>query len=506
MSLASRISAFFLAALALVLVGFSITLYFLARNRLHAELDSQLFGAIETLSVAAEIEPDRVEWRPALRPPAFALPGAAPILWAVVDDRGRIVDKVESSANTPFLPEIGVHQLRVVRPISLSRTDGSGKRWRLAIRRLQPVRLTEGELRPDPESEEPFHLREEPPPTVHRALTLVAAAPLARMEASLVAIGWSLAGLTFLLWLLAVGGGRKLSRRALLPVSQMATAARGMSVDDLGQRLPGPGTRDELDDLASSFNGLLTRLHEALERRKRFAGDASHQLRTPLAAILGQIEVARRRDRTNEEYRQVLDQVHSEGRRLQRIVEALLFLSRAESDAALPDLERVELAQWLNDHLEGWSIHPRAIDLTSEIAIDTATCAEVHPPLLAQLLDNLLENAFKYSDSGSPVCVRLNREPGGVSLTVEDRGVGLTPEEIPQVFEPFFRSPRARLRASSGIGLGLSVAKRITEAFGGRLVAENRAGKGSRFTVHLPEIPPKTLLPSSVHSAARRIV
>ena len=506
MSLASRISAFFLTALALVLVGFSITLYFLARNRLHTELDGRLFGVIDTLSVAAEIESDRIEWRPALRPPAFALPGAETILWVAVDDRGRIVDAVESSSNTSFLAEVGVHQRQVVRPISLSKTNGTGKHWRLAIRQLQPVHLTEGELPRDSDQEDPSQPRESPPPTFHRALTLVAAAPLAPMEAGLAAIGWSLAGLTFLLWLLAVGGGRKLSHRALLPVSQMATAARRMSVDDLGQKLPGPGTRDELDDLASSFNGLLTRLHEALERRKRFAGDASHQLRTPLAAILGQIEVARRRDRTNEEYRQVLDQVHSEGRRLQRIVEALLFLSRAESDAALPDLERLELTRWLNDHLEVWSAHPRAADLTSEIAIDEAIFVEVHPPLLAQLLDNLLENAFKYSDPGSAVRVRLGREPGWVFLTVEDRGVGLAPEEIPQVFEPFYRSPRARLRASSGIGLGLSVAKRITEAFGGRLVAENRTGKGSQFTVHLPEVQPEPVLPSQAHSAAGRIV
>ena len=300
-------------------------------------------------------------------------------------------------------------------------------------------------------------------------------------------VALSLAGVTVLMWLVAAVVGRKLSRRALLPVSSMAEAARAMSVDDSGQRLPSIATGDELEALATSFNGLLGRLHEALERRKRFAGDASHQLRTPLAAILGQIEVACRKERTGPEYRQVLDRVHAEGLRLQRIVEALLFLSRADSDAALPGLTDVDLAAWLPEHLLGWSAHPRATDLTFEARPGADFRVEAHLQLLGQLLDNLIENAFKYSESGSPVLVRLEKEPGLVVMAVEDGGVGLTPEEIPHVFEPFYRSTRARLRASAGIGLGLSVAKRIAQAFSGSLEAEARNGRGARFSVRLPD-------------------
>src|SRR4029077_13550209 len=122
-------------------------------------------------------------------------------------------------------------------------------------------------------------------------------------------------------------------RRALGPVTRMAEAARSMGAADLSERLPTPTSADELADLGEAFNGLLDRLGEALERERRFAGEASHQLRTPLAAVIGQVEVALRRDRSPDEYRRVLDSVLSQAERLRRVVEALLFLARTESDA-----------------------------------------------------------------------------------------------------------------------------------------------------------------------------
>src|SRR5437868_10416144 len=150
----------------------------------------------------------------------------------------------------------------------------------------------------------------------------------------------------------------------------MAAAARTMATVDLSQRLKHTANGDELDDLGHSFNGLLDRLQESFERQRRFTGDASHQLRTPLTAILGQLEVALRRPRTADEYRQALATVHDRAGHLRRIVESLLFLARADADARLPERERVDLADWLPEHLRTCSEHPRFGDIVAAAGRD----------------------------------------------------------------------------------------------------------------------------------------
>src|SRR5262249_52927799 len=160
-------------------------------------------------------------------------------------------------------------------------------------------------------------------------------------------------------------------------------------------------------DLGRTANGLLDRLQEAFERQRRFTGDASHQLRTPLAAMLGQAEVALRRDRPPEEYRRVLALVHDQAGHLSRIVEALLFLARADAEGELAGLEVLDLARWLPEQRPRWGGHERAADLRLEQASPGPCRVKVQPVLLGQLLDNLLDNAFRYSAPGTPVRVSL---------------------------------------------------------------------------------------------------
>jgi signal transduction histidine kinase len=255
-------------------------------------------------------------------------------------------------------------------------------------------------------------------------LILTAGVSLQPLQGTLWTLAVVLAGLSLGLWLLVALLGRWLCRRALVPVTRMAAAARAMDAADLGQRLPGPGTRDELEDLGGAFNGLLSRLQEAFERQRRFTGDASHQLRTPLTAVLGQVEVALQRDRPAEEYRQTLKLVHRQAVRLSQIVESLLFLSRADAEAGLPDLDAVDLTAWVSDYLQAWSGHPRRIDLRVECP-SGPLWTRVHAPLLGELLDNLLDNACKCSEPGTPVTLRLGCEPGAVTLAVEDSGCGI---------------------------------------------------------------------------------
>src|SRR4029077_1879664 len=133
---------------------------------------------------------------------------------------------------------------------------------------------------------------------------------------------------------------------------------------------------------AGSFNGLIDRLHVALERQRQFTGQASHQLRTPLAALIAAIEVARRRPRTLEEHESVLDRLHDDAVRLWRVVEALLFLARADARAGLPDLERLNLTAWAGDHLRAWSGRERAADLRFEACDGDPFWTRAHRPLL----------------------------------------------------------------------------------------------------------------------------
>src|SRR5262249_13567336 len=160
-----------------------------------------------------------------------------------------------------------------------------------------------------------------------------------------------------------------------------------------------------------------------------------HQLRTPLAALLIQVEVALRQPRAAEEYRRVLERVHRQGQNLTQIVEMLLFLARADAEALPAELETVDLADWLPLYLSRWSQHPRAADLHIEAA--GSGWVRVQTPLLGQLLDNLIDNAFKYSPPGSTVTMQLNVDSKSAKICVEDRGDGIAEEDLPHIFEPF---------------------------------------------------------------------
>jgi signal transduction histidine kinase len=193
------------------------------------------------------------------------------------------------------------------------------------------------------------------------------------------------------------------------------------------------------------------------------------------------------RARPAGEYRDTLELVHRQATHLGQIVESLLFLARADAEARLPNREPIDLAAWLKEHLRSWSDHPRSADIRLEATPEALPPVEAHPPLLGELVDILLDNACKHSPPGSPVTLRLGREGGRVLLVVADRGCGIAAEDLPHVFEPFFRSADARRRGVAGLGLGLAIARRIAGACGGTLTAAGSPGGGVVFTLSLPK-------------------
>jgi signal transduction histidine kinase len=296
----------------------------------------------------------------------------------------------------------------------------------------------------------------------------------------------ALAGLSALIWLLAAFFGRSLCRKALSPLTRMTVSIGSISADDLNQRLPAMNTHDELDGLSRAFNELLNRLQISFERQRRFAAEASHQLRTPLTAMLGQVDVTLRRNRSSDEYHTTLTSVHDQATRLRQIAEMLLFLTREEPDAALPDFELLDVNAWLLEHLATWGSNSRFNDLKLDADTSTPLWIRAHKGLLSQAVDNLLDNACKYSDASSKIVVRTARCENEVQLEVDDSGYGIPDNEINRVLDPFFRSYDAQRRGIQGAGLGLSIVQRIVVAFGAKLTIKSRIGQGSRFIVVFP--------------------
>ncbi len=478
MTLTNRLLLFFLGTLAVVLVGFSLALYLLAHNYLYGQADERLEAATNTLLTAVEVAPDGVEWEPVGRAftPGGGLLGGA-VVWVVQDEQGRVVDR-----SPTMLPE-GLRADATgerAGPEDVERLTLAGQAWVVSRHWLRP---TAGDKSAQPPPE-PGKGQEKK----YAALVVTVAIPLAPVSAALRTLAFVLSGLVLAVGLAALAGGRWVCRRVLAPVTRMAASARGMNAADLGDRLPAPHTGDELDDLGRAFNGLLDRLQESFERQRGFTGDASHQLRTPLTAMLGQLEVALRRERPAEEYCRVLTSVQRQAGHLRRIVEALLFLARADAEARLPDLEPVDLAEWVPHHLDTCADCPQGNDLRFEIAGDGPHRVAAQPSLLVELVNNLLDNAVKYSQPGTPIMLQLGREGDAVTLSVEDHGCGIPEEELPRLFDPFFRSPAARRQGVGGVGLGLSVARRLAVAFGGRIEVTSRVGTGSRFTMRFPDM------------------
>lgn len=287
--------------------------------------------------------------------------------------------------------------------------------------------------------------------------------------------------------LLVTAGGYSLARRTLRPVDRMVAAAQHIGAQDLRQRLPVGDADDEIGRLASAFNELLARLETAFDQLRRFTADASHELRTPLSAMKSVGEVGLQGTRTPGEYREIIGSMLEEANRLTRLVESLLVLARADAAAVAHRLEALDLS----------AVAHAAADLTGILAEENGqrlvvsarepVPARADRTLLNQALLNLIDNAVKFSPSGTVVTVETGTDAGGRPfLRVMDQGPGISEEEQELVFRRFYRSPAARGRYP-GSGLGLAISKWAAEAQGGTLTVESRVGTGSSFRITLPQ-------------------
>lgn len=325
--------------------------------------------------------------------------------------------------------------------------------------------------------------------TLHSAGTpsgyIEAVTPLGRLDTEIQTfrIFLPVLGLTDLS--LALFGSWAIAGRALRPIDTMVRTARTITLShDLSSRIEAPPHRDELARLASTFNEMLASLEAAYRAQQRFVSDASHELRAPLTAIQGNLELLRRhRAMPEAEREEALTEVERESARLSRLVADLLVLARADTGVSLKrcpvDLDAVVLEAYKEAH---------HLSQGQTLTLDPFEPARVegNEDRLKQLLLVLLDNALKYTPATGHVTLGLHRRDTDVEIVVRDTGVGIAPEDLPLVFERFYRADPARSRDPGGTGLGLPIARWIVEQHGGAMTLESQSGQGTSATVHLP--------------------
>jgi heavy metal sensor kinase len=281
-------------------------------------------------------------------------------------------------------------------------------------------------------------------------------------------------------------GGLVVAGRALSPIDRLTGLAQRISAEDLSQRLDLDLPDDELGRLAHTFDEMIARLDHAFQRQRQFTADASHELRTPLTSIKGQAEVALQRSRDPAAYRQVLTAINDEVDRMIRLTGSLLTLARADAGQIPLTTEPFDVAELVGSAVE----HARSAATQKAVQVEVESGPPVRlmadQDLLIQLMLNLLDNAIKYTPANGEVIVSWKRAGEEASLTVRDTGIGIDAEDIPNIFDRFYRVDKARSRGEGGAGLGLSISRWIAEAHGGSITVESKPGEGSTFTVRLP--------------------
>jgi two-component system, OmpR family, sensor kinase len=286
-----------------------------------------------------------------------------------------------------------------------------------------------------------------------------------------------------LILLLGLAGGWWFVNRAIKPIENISAAAVKISGGDLSQRINVAETESELGKLAAVLNSTFARLDAAFTQQKQFASDAAHELRTPVSVILTQTQTALNRERQAAEYRETLEACQRGAQRMRRLIESLLELARLDAGQEQIKRRKFDLSQIARDCVE--LVQPLAeetgVKMVSEFApVEIAADSE----RLAQVIANLLTNAVQYNHDGGEVKIATRLENGLAVLTVSDTGVGIPAEDLPRVFERFYRADKSR--SSAHAGLGLAICRAIVSAHGGTIDVSSGTDAGTTFTVRLP--------------------
>jgi len=290
-----------------------------------------------------------------------------------------------------------------------------------------------------------------------------------------------------LLVLLASLLGYWLSGWSLAPVKRIIETTESIGVQNLSRRLEVPKARDELRRLTETLNAMLARIEKSVTRITQFTADASHDLRTPVAVIRATAEITLRRKRTEAGYRDALTKILETSVETSELLENLLMLARADASVAATEMKVIDLRKYVR------KVKERALLLSADKGLRFTARIPAEPIwvkaddiAIDRLLLILVDNAVKYSPSGGQCEIELSRDARQAEIAVHDNGIGISEIDLPSIFERFVRADRTRSRETPGAGLGLAIARWITEVHGGTITVESQVGVGSVFRVSLP--------------------
>jgi heavy metal sensor kinase len=305
-------------------------------------------------------------------------------------------------------------------------------------------------------------------------------------------------------------GGQFLAHKALKPVDNITQTARIITSQNLNQRISPPKVKDEISRLIDTFNEMISRLDQSFRQIKQFSSDVSHELKTPLTILKGEIEVLLRKERASQEYQQTLKSNLEEINRMSQIVEDLLLLSKADIGEVRLNKEDINLTEILNEVVVQMERLARSKGLSLSVSNHLQDIHILGDALrIRELFINLIENGIKYTEQGGSIHITLQKENGPsmgshsgwgegekgefAKITISDTGIGIAKNDQERIFSRFFRVDKARSREEGGSGLGLSICKWIVEAHQGEIIVESELGKGSSFIVKLPIFSPRMM-------------
>ena len=275
--------------------------------------------------------------------------------------------------------------------------------------------------------------------------------------------------------------GWLIARHAFKPVRQITDTVDAINDgDDLSARIGLHRGRDEIHRLAATFDSMFDRLELSFNAEKRFASDASHELRTPVSIILAECEYARANAQTVEDYQESLDVVERQGRRMSGLINQLLNITRMDQGTQAISREEADFSE-LVDVVTDEAVRASGKDFTVEKHIEPGVTANIDVGLMSRLVQNLVENACKYTPDGGKITVSLHAAGGRATLTVSDTGIGIAKRDLGHIWERFWQADSSR-GVDRGSGLGLAMVKQIADAHGGKLSVESEPGQGSSFS------------------------
>jgi len=281
-----------------------------------------------------------------------------------------------------------------------------------------------------------------------------------------------------------LGGGWWLTTRAIRPVEEMSAAASRISAGNLSERITGANADNELGRLAGVLNSTFARLEAAFAQQRQFTADASHELRTPLAVIISEAQTTLARERSSREYRETVEACLDTAQQMRRLTESLLELARLDASQEQIQREHLDLSENMRACVE--RIRPLAQKRGVKIHCDLAP-AQVYGDAdgLGQVITNLLTNAIHYNKPNGEIRVSTRSENGSAIVTIADTGQGMAAEDLPHIFERFYRADKSRSRAAGRSGLGLAISKAVVDAHDGTIEVTSQPGAGTTFTVRL---------------------